>query len=102
MTILSTLNNIEWRQPLWLLLTLQPFILWLIIFWKNNRASNQFADKHLLPWVQIHDKKTLTQRLFSRDSSYFLSIFFLALAMAEPRIPLESINNKQAPALDIM
>jgi len=102
MSILTILNNLEWRQPLWLLLMLQPLILWLIIYWKDNRASNQFADKHLLPWVQITDQKTLIQRIFSRDTSYFLSMVFLAIAMAGPRTPLESADTKQASALDIM
>jgi len=102
MSILSILNNLEWRQPLWLLLMLQPFILWLVIYWKNSRANNQFADKHLLPWVQITDKKTLLQRIFSRDTSYFLSMIFLAVAMAGPRVPLESVDAKQVSALDIM
>ncbi len=98
----SIINNLDWRQPLWLLLMLQPLVLWLVIRFKNSRASNQFADKHLLPWVQVSDEKNLMQKLFSRDTAYWLSMILLAIAMAGPRTPLESADSKQAPALDIM
>jgi Ca-activated chloride channel family protein len=98
----SIINNLEWRQPLWLLLMLQPLILWLVLYWKNSQSSNQFADKHLLPWVQISDQKTFLQKIFSRDTAYWLSMILLAIAMAGPRTPLESADTKQASALDIM
>ncbi len=98
----SIVNNLDWRQPLWLLLMLQPLVLWLIIRFKNSRASNQFADKHLLPWVQVGDEKSLIDKIFSRDTAYWLSIILLAIAMAGPRTPLETADSKQAPALDIM
>ncbi|MEE9310088.1 MAG: VWA domain-containing protein [Cocleimonas sp.] len=102
MNILSIINTLEWRQPLWLLLALQPLILWLLVRFKNSRESNQFADKHLLPWVQISDQKSFSQKIFSRDTAYWLSMILLAIAMAGPRTPLESADAKQASALDIM
>ncbi len=102
MSFLSILNNLDWRQPLWLLLALQPLVLWLIVRFKNSRASNQFADKHLLPWVAVNEEKRLMQKLLSRDTTYWLSMILLAIAMAGPRAPLESADAKQAPALDIM
>ena len=102
MSVLAILNNIEWRQPLWLLLMLQPLLLWLLVRFKNSRASNQFADKHLLPWVQVSDQKSLLQKILSRDTAYWLSMILLAIAMAGPRAPLESADTKQASALDIM
>ncbi len=98
----SIINNLEWRQPLWLFLALQPLILWLVLYWKNSRAGNQFADKHLLPWVQITEQKSILQKIFSRDTAYWLSMILLAIAMAGPRTPLESADTKQASALDIM
>ncbi len=102
MSLIFEIINVDWRQPLWLLLMLQPFILWIVIYWKHSRASNQFADKHLLPWVQITEQKSLLQKIFSRDTAYWLSMILLAIAMAGPRTPLESANIKQASALDIM
>ncbi|MCF6189269.1 MAG: VWA domain-containing protein [Cocleimonas sp.] len=96
------LNYLDWRQPLWLLLALQPLLLWLFLRWKNNKASNSFADKHLLPWVQVTQQKSLMQKVFSRNSAYWLAIILLAIAMAGPRTALESADSKQASALDIM
>jgi Ca-activated chloride channel family protein len=102
MSAFDILNFIEWRQPLWLFLILQPLLLWLVIRWKSNKSKNQFADKHLLPWVQANNQKSFLQRLFSRDTAYWLGMILLAIAMAGPQTPLDSADAKQAPALDIM
>ena len=96
------LSYLDWRQPLWLLLALQPFLLWLFLRWRNNNASNNFADKHLLPWVQVTQPKSLMQKIFSCNSAYWLAMILLAIAMAGPRTALESSDSKQASALDIM
>jgi len=99
---LLALNPFDWRQPWWLLLMLQPLVLWQFIRWKDSKASNQFADKHLLPWVLVTQHKSIWQKLFSRDTAYYLGVILLAIAMAGPRIPLESSETKHASALDIM
>ncbi len=99
---MSMLSYLDWRQPLWLLLVLQPLLLWLFLRWKNNKATNNFADKHLLPWVQVSQQKSFMQKLFSRNIAYWLAMILLAIAIAGPRTPLESADSKQASALDIM
>lgn len=99
---MSMLSYLDWRQPLWLLLALQPLLLWLFLRWKNNKAINNFADKHLLPWVQVTQQKSVVKKIFSRNSAYWLAMALLAIAMAGPRTPLESADSKQASALDIM
>ena len=99
---MTMLSYLDWRQSLWLLLALQPLLLWLFLRWKNNKATNNFADKHLLPWVQVTQQKSFLQKLFSRNTAYWLAMALLAIAMAGPRTPLESADSKQASALDIM
>ncbi|HIQ14828.1 MAG TPA: VWA domain-containing protein, partial [Leucothrix sp.] len=99
---MTMLSYLDWRQSLWLLLALQPLLLWLFLRWKNNKATNNFADKHLLPWVQVTQQKNFRQKLFSRNTAYWLAMALLAIAMAGPRTPLESADSKQASALDIM
>ena len=102
MSVLDAVNYFDWRQPLWFLLTLQPLLLCLFLRWKNKQSTNNFADKHLLPWVQITQQKSLLQKIFSRNSAYWLAMALLAIAMAGPRTALESADSKQASALDIM
>ena len=100
--LITNMSEFEWRQPWWLLLMLQPLLLWLVVNFKNKQANNQFADDHLLPWVQIDDKKSLLQKIFSRNTAYWLSMILLAIAMSGPRTPLESPDKKHVSALDIM
>ncbi len=96
------LSYLDWRQPLWLLLALQPLLLWLFLRWKNDKASNNFADKQLLPWVQVTQQKSIIEKTLSRNTAYWLAMILLAIAMAGPRTALESADSKQASALDIM
>lgn len=100
---LNTLNNLDWRQPLWLLLALQPFLLWLLLHFMQKRRQQGFADTHLLPWLQVKTNISLWQRLFSRDSAYILAWILLAVAMAGPRVPDKSLDKEQSNDLiDIM
>lgn len=98
----NLLVSIDWRQPLWLLVAIQPFLLWLILRFIQKRSQHQFADKHLLPWIQVRQNKTFWQRLFSRDSAYFLAWLLFALSLAGPRLPDESNRNQNKIVLDIM
>ena len=100
--LIDFLSLISWRQPLWLVIACQPILLWLTIRWLKKRNEQQFADKHLLPWIQVHEKKPGLNRLFSRNTAYFLSWFFFALALAEPRIPEKSPNNQDDILMNIM
>ncbi len=104
---LNMLNNLDWRQPLWLLLALQPILLYLVLRFMQKRRQQGFADAHLLPWLQIKVHKRFWQRLFSRDSAYTLAWMLFAVAMAGPRVPDTSLDKEQSHApnnalIDIM
>lgn len=100
------LSIINWREPLWLIIALQPLLLWLILRWVQNRQQQQFAEPHLLPWLQVHEDKTRWQgfisHLFSRNTAYVLAWFLLALSLAGPRLPDKPQNDKNEIVLDIM
>jgi len=102
MSLFNLISSFDWRQPLWLLLALQPLLLWLFLRWKSHRENNNFADKHLLPWVQVIQQKSVTQKIFSSNTAYWFAMTLLAIAMAGPRTALESTDSKQTSALDIM
>ena len=93
---------IEWRQPLWLLALLQPLLLWLWLYWKKRQQQQNFADEHLLPWVQVHNSKTIWQKVFLRNSAYVLAWLLLALSLAGPREPEQSYQANNNAVLDVM
>jgi len=100
--MLDFLLSINWRQPLWVLLTLFPVFLWLLLVWQKNQQQNKFADKHLLPWLEVHTQKTPLNLIFSRNSAYFLAWLLFSLALAGPRIPDKHANNQNKISMDIM
>lgn len=98
----SELIALDWRQPLWLLVAIQPLLLWLFLQWKQKNSQQKFADEHLLPWLQVHQNKSFWQRLFSRNTAYFLAWLLFALALAGPRLPDKPTNNQNEIVLDVM
>ena len=100
--MLELLSNLEWRQPLWLLAILQPLALWLWLRWRQSRQQQNFADEHLLPWVQIASSKTMLQKIFSRTSAYVLAWLLFSLALAGPRQMEQSAQSDNKPVLDVM
>ena len=100
--MLDFLLNINWRQPLWFFLVLFPILLWLILVWLKTHKQNSFADKHLLPWIEVKEKKTALGIFFSRNSAYFLSWFLFSLALAGPRIPDKLAKDQNQILMDIM
>jgi len=100
--MLELLSNLEWRQPLWLLAILQPLALWLWLRWRQSRQQQNFADEHLLPWVQIASSKTMLQKIFSRTTAYILAWFLFSLALAGPRQMEQSAQSDNKPVLDVM
>lgn len=100
--MMSLLANINFYQPLWLLLALQPLLLWLTLRWLQKRNQQKFADEALLPWVKVTTTPHLKQRLFSRDTAYILAWLGFAIALAGPRIPDENKSNTDKVKHDVM
>lgn len=102
MSLLSALQNLYWREPLWLLLALQPLLILLIkkTITKNNRAL--YADKNLQPWVVFPKDYSLSNMFFSKNTSYILAWLFLSIALAGPRAPLSLEDKTQLIGANIM
>ena len=100
--MLDFLLSISWRQPLWFLLALFPILLWLVLAWQKTYKQNRFADKHLLPWLEVQKKKSVLHFFFSRNSAYFLSWFLFSLALAGPRTPDKLATDQNQIVMDIM
>ena len=102
MSFLSGLQDIYWREPLWLLLALQPLLILLIkkVITKNNRAL--YADKKLQPWVVFPKDYSLYNVFLSKNTSYILAWLFFSIALAGPRVPLSQENKTQLIGANIM
>ncbi len=101
-TILNLLQSIDWQRPYWFLLMLQPLFLWLIMRCLKSRKQQNYAEEHLLPWVQVKTNKTLWQKLFSRDIAYSLAWIGFSLALAGPRLPDDKAFDTSNTQLDVM
>ena len=91
---------IEFRQPGWLLLALQPLFMHLFSRLKTNLDSTRYADEALLPWViRSHD---YSAQHWLRLISIQLVWVLIAFAMAGPRLSDSTIPAASQSRSDIM
>ena len=99
--ISTVFELVSWREPLWLLLTFTPLMVWFFrIAFQSVKTT--FADAHLMPWVVSRNDSGIWQRLFSKNSAFLTAWLFFAIAASGPRLPLEFVTQEQATDLDIM
>ena len=72
MELTAVLSNLEWRQPLWLLLVLQPIAMGILRRLQHRRTKQVYADSLLLPWVLRGNNAKGVQRIFSRRNLYLI------------------------------
>ncbi len=95
-------QNIYWREPLWLILSLQPFVIFLIkkIVKKNDLLL--YADKNLHEWTVFKHHYNLKKTLFSKNTTYLSAWLLFSLALAGPRIPLTQVDKEKFFGVNIM
>jgi len=78
---------LQFRQPWWLLIMLQPLIVILFLRIQTIRKNNDFADAELLPWLVTQSDVKTKRR--SRQHYIVLQLVWVlfAIAMAGPRYP---------------
>lgn len=81
----------ELRNPWWLLLALQPLVLWLLILLRRRWQADAFADARLLPWV-LAPRRGTGRQSWLRQLTLWLAWCCLAVAMAGPRQLLRVTN----------
>lgn len=101
------MNIIDWREPLWLLLSLQPFIIYFIKNLIQIKNISAYADKKLQPWIRFPAYNSLTTQslltmLWSKNTAYVLAWLLLAIALAGPRTPISINNNEKILGANIM
>ncbi len=80
-------SQLQWQQPFWLLLALQPVIFYLLKTLLSKSRLSQYAEIKLQPWLVIADKTHNARQGLFKNVCYLLAWLFLGLALAEPRLP---------------
>ncbi|MEW5892596.1 MAG: VWA domain-containing protein [Pseudomonadota bacterium] len=83
---MSELFALDWREPLWGLLALQPLLMWGLGHWRRHRLA-AYADAALLPWAVLSGGARPMARW--RLPGHVIAWALLAAAAAGPRLPLE-------------
>ncbi|MDT8405187.1 VWA domain-containing protein [Sulfuriflexus sp.] len=97
-----SLASLYWNEPLWLLIALQPGIIWLLRWARARRQLDRYADSRLHPWVVGYRRSSWQQRLLNRHTAYFAAWLCFAVAAAGPRIIEELPDNTAGHGIDIM
>ncbi|NWG87952.1 MAG: VWA domain-containing protein [Hydrogenophilaceae bacterium] len=84
--MIDNLFALDWRQPWWGLLALQPLLLWGLSRWRRHRLA-AYADAALLPWAVLAGGAQPVERW--RLAGQLAAWLLLAAAAAGPRLPLE-------------
>ncbi|MDH5446603.1 MAG: VWA domain-containing protein [Gammaproteobacteria bacterium] len=84
--MISLWQQMSFREPLWLLLILQPILLMVLAGLLDRWRASGFCDASLLPWVRA-DVTGFNLHRFIRSGLFLLAWIFVAIAMAGPRLP---------------
>lgn len=102
MNVFSFLQELHWREPLWLLLSLQPVIIFLLKnIIKRNHVS-LYVENKLQPWVVLPSHHIFSKQIFSKNSAYLLAWLLFSIALAGPRTPLSQTDKKQFYGANVM
>ena len=102
MSVVTFLQQLQWREPLWLLLAVQPVLLWRLRTLRQHRRLSAYADQQLQPWVIVREQRSWRARLLSRNSAYVLAWLLFAIVAAGPRLPLYTPPEDNHNPLNIM
>lgn len=96
----TEIPNIHWREPFWLLLSLQPLILSIALRVRNRRRLSAFADKALFPWLLPRNNAKRFAWPFRRIAYHTAWILF-CVAASGPRYVLDDVSQTSPSVMDI-
>lgn len=96
------ISSLHWREPLWLLISLQPFIFLMVKKILNHKKASSYADRHLLPWVVFPNLPLATKHIFNKNTAYIFAWLLFAIALAGPRTVLYQPDKEKSLTTNIM
>lgn len=101
MSFIYSLQDIYWREPLWLLLAFQPFIILILKYLIKNNYVSYYAERKLQPWVVFPTQIKPTD-ILNKNTAYVLAWLFFAIALSGPRTPMTQTDKEQIFTSNIM
>lgn len=95
-------HTVQWREPWWLLLALQPLILYILNHMRGRHRTAAYVEPALAPWVRRGTDTPLWRRFLSRATALALAWVLFAGAMAGPRIPVAVPGSAVKAGVNIM
>ena len=102
MSAIFYLQDMYWREPLWLLLSLQPIMIFLLKKFIQKNNVSLYVENKLQHWVVFPARYTLSKQVFSKNSAYLLAWLLFSIALAGPRTPLSQADEEQFYGANIM
>ena len=93
--------ELSFREPLWLWLAVQPWLIMLLARLIHARKASQYSEAHLLPWV-ISQSTTGSRRRYLRTGFMLLAWAGLAMAIAGPRLPESVLDTRDSAQREVM
>jgi Ca-activated chloride channel family protein len=97
----ADLLQLDWRNPWWLLLALQPLLVAALLRLRRHRLL-RYADAHLLPWAVSSQVAASESR--ARRAGHAVFWLLIACALAGPRLPAAGAHDdpkRAAPRHDM-
>ena len=91
-------QQIEWRAPAWMLLSLMPLLFNALAVWRRQHWT-RYAEPHLQAWALREG--AARQHSPIRAMSVWAFWILLACALAGPRLPLDTFDSKRQTRHDI-
>lgn len=98
--MMNFISEINLRNPWWLLLALQPWLMWLLAAARQRMQQDSFADTVLLPWV-LSQRTLRGSRQLLRQLALVLAWGTFAVAMSGPRLLQRIIDHGEANYLTL-
>lgn len=102
MTVYQFLQALDWREPLWLLLVLQPLLLIILRRLMRNRNLSAYADQSLHRWVTWQPHVSGHGHGRVRGGLYTASWILLSASLAGPRLAVDQPEIQRTTYRDIM
>ena len=102
MSLLDLFHSLYWREPLWLLVSFQPLIIYLFKIFSGNNSASRYAERKLQPWVVIPSRFTLKNQLLNKNVFYLAGWILFSIALAGPRTIISQPDKPQLTSTNIM
>ena len=79
MNMLVYFNDIYWREPLWLMVALQPLLVFILKKLNQRNNASLYVEKKLQAWVLFPNEDFKIKHLFSKNSAYILAWIMFAI-----------------------